>query len=106
ERTGDNASLRDAIEHYRAALEAYAQQDAPLDVALTHSNLGQALRVLGEHEGDSDMLAGAVTSCRSALQVYTRDASPLEWAMASTNLANALVALAATNSGVEHLEEA
>ena len=60
---------------------------------MTQSNLGQALRVLGERDNDRDLLAEAVTACRAALDVYTREATPLEWAMASTNLANALAAL-------------
>ena len=93
ERTGDTASLREAVDHYRAALEEYARQESPIDVAITQSNLGQALRVLGERDNDRDMLTEAVAACRAALAVYTREATPLEWAMASTNLANALTAL-------------
>ena len=62
-------------------------------MAVTQSNLGQALRVLGERDNDRDMLTEAVAACRAALAVYTREATPLEWAMASTNLANALTAL-------------
>ena len=34
----------DALEHYRAALEEYSYQESPIDVAITQSNLGQALR--------------------------------------------------------------
>ena len=50
ERTGDTASLREAVDHYRAALEEYTRQESPIDVAVTQSNLGQALRVLGERD--------------------------------------------------------
>ena len=64
ERTGDTAALRDAVDHYRAALNEYAQQEPPLDMALTQSNLGQALRVLGERDRDSGALADAVAACR------------------------------------------
>ena len=71
ERTGDTASLREAVDHYRAALEEYARQELPIDVAMTQSNLGQALRVLGERDSDRDMLAEAVAACRAALAVYT-----------------------------------
>ena len=67
-------------------------------MAVTQSNLGQALRVLGERDNDHDTLVEAVTACRAALNVYTREATPLEWAMASTNLANALAALNDTAS--------
>ncbi len=93
ERTGHTASLREAVDHYRAALEEYTRQESPIDVAVTQSNLGQALRVLGARDGDRDMLAEAAAACRAALAVYTREATPLEWAMASTNLANALTEL-------------
>jgi tetratricopeptide (TPR) repeat protein len=102
ERTGDSASLREAIDHYRAALEEYSEQESPIDVAITQSNLGQALRVLGERDRDRGLLAEAVAACRAALAVYTREATPLEWAMASTNLGNALTAL----DDVPSLEEA
>jgi tetratricopeptide (TPR) repeat protein len=102
ERTGDTTALREAVEHYRAALEEYTSQESPIDVAVTQSNLGQALRVLGERESDGQLLVEAAAACRAALAVYTRDATPLEWAMASTNLANALTALNQASS----LEEA
>jgi tetratricopeptide (TPR) repeat protein len=93
ERTGDTASLRQAVDHYHAALDEYTRQESPIDVAVTQSNLGQALRILGERDKDRDLLAEAVAACREALSVYTREATPLEWAMASTNLANALTSL-------------
>jgi len=93
ERTGDTAALREAVEHYRAALEEYTRQESPIDVAVTQSNLGQALRVLGERDGDRALLEQAAAACRAALAVYVREVTPLEWAMASTNLANALTAL-------------
>ena len=77
----------------RAALEEYAEQRFADRYRVTQSDLGQALRVLGERDKDRDLLAEAVAACRAALAVYTREATPLEWAMASTNLANALTAL-------------
>ncbi len=108
----DPAALNDAIGCYRAALEAYlpaapsatsALADltpadrALADWALTQSNLGQALRLLGERTGDAasatQHLREAIAACEAALAVTVRDAAPEEWAMTTTNLANALVAL-------------
>jgi hypothetical protein len=100
--TGDTAALREAVDHYRAALDEYTRQESPVDIAITQSNLGQALRVLGERDHDRGLLTEAVACCCAARAVYTRDAMPVEWAMASTNLANALAAL----DDVASLEEA
>jgi tetratricopeptide (TPR) repeat protein len=79
------------------------------DWALTQSNLGQALRLLGERSGDTPdgtpngapdgtpngthHLHEAVAACEAALAATARDAAPEERAMVTTNLANALAAL-------------
>jgi tetratricopeptide (TPR) repeat protein len=114
----DPDALIDAIGCYRAALEVYALSAtaagpvtspgtapmAPLgaapalsDWALTHSNLGQALRLLGERIEDTQSsaqhLREAVAACEVALTATPQDAAPEEWAMTATNLANALAAL-------------
>jgi tetratricopeptide (TPR) repeat protein len=114
----DPDALIDAIGCYRAALGVYALSataagpvlppgTAPMpplgaapvlsDWALTHSNLGQALRLLGERSKDTQSsaqhLREAVSACEVALTATTRDATPEEWAMTATNLANALAAL-------------
>jgi hypothetical protein len=77
----------------------------PADWALTQSNLGQALRLLGERTGDTPNgsqsgapngthhLHEAVAACEAALAATARDAAPEERAMVTTNLANALAAL-------------
>jgi hypothetical protein len=62
------------------------------DAAMTHTNLADALRVLGERTGDARALGASVEACRAALSVYTRAAFPRDWAMTTTNLANALAA--------------
>jgi len=107
----DPDALHDAIGCYRAALEVYASAATPAgaasangaspDWALTQSNLGQALRLLGERTGDTpsgtpsgtQLLHAAVTACEAALAATARQAGSAEWAMTTTNLANALAAL-------------
>jgi tetratricopeptide (TPR) repeat protein len=59
---------------------------------MTQSNLGHALRVLGEQLNDAVVQQQAIDACRAALAIYTRAATPRDWAMTSTNLANALAA--------------
>ena len=59
---------------------------------MTQSNLGHALRLLGEQLNDDVLLQQAIGACRAALEIYTLEAAPRDWAMTSTNLANALAA--------------
>jgi tetratricopeptide (TPR) repeat protein len=107
----DPDALHDAIGCYRAALEVYASAATPAgsasadwalaDWALTQSNLGQALRLLGERTGDTPNgtqngthhLRAAIAAGEAALAATARDAAPEAWAMTATNLANALAAL-------------
>jgi hypothetical protein len=52
----------------------------PLHWAETQSNLGIALRLLGEREAGTARLEEAVAAFRAALEVRTRQRMPLEWA--------------------------
>jgi tetratricopeptide (TPR) repeat protein len=65
----------------------------PFDWAMTQSNLGMALRSLGEREGDPARLEQAVAAYRAALQERTRERVPLQWARTQTNLGTALWSL-------------
>jgi tetratricopeptide (TPR) repeat protein len=116
----DPDALIDAIGCYRAALEAYSPAATPAasaladrtlaDWALTQSNLGQALRLLGEWTGvtasATQHLREAVAACEAALAVTAREAKPEEWAMTTTNLANALAALGARAGDMDCLRRA
>lgn len=99
------------------AMPEWARTDAALadraraDWALTQSNLGQALRLLGERTGDPPVgspsqgtppygastgmhyLREAAAAGEAALAATAEDAAPEERAMVSTNLANALAAI-------------
>ena len=46
----------------------------------TQSNLGDALRALGEREGGTARLEEAVAAYRAALEEQTRERVPLDWA--------------------------
>ena len=53
---------------YREALEERTRERAPLDWATTQSNLGDALRTLGERESGTARLEEAVGVDRAALE--------------------------------------
>ena len=48
--------LAQAVEAYREALQVYTRDRGPFDWAATQSNLGNALRTLGEREGGTERL--------------------------------------------------
>src|SRR5690242_21327641 len=52
ERESGTARLEEAVAIYRAALEERTRERVPLDWAITQSNLGKALQILGERERD------------------------------------------------------
>jgi tetratricopeptide (TPR) repeat protein len=92
-RRDDNGALRDAIAHYRAALETIRREEAPLDWAITQRNLGVILQILAEREADSVGLTAAVEAFRAALQVISKDGFPQIWAAVQNRLGTALYRL-------------
>src|SRR5260370_31852391 len=78
----------------------------PLGWAITNSNLGNALRRLGDREQKTATLRMAVEAYGSALEVLTRERVPLAWAQTQHNLGRTLRALARHETGTKHLEEA
>jgi exonuclease VII small subunit len=66
---------------------------------MTQTNLGAALRLLGERESGTARLEEAVAAFREALQEFTRARVPLKWAMTQMNLGNALATLGGRESG-------
>jgi len=103
---GRNAPLREAIKGYKAALEEWTRERAPLDWATTQNNLGNALLGLGERESGTERLEAAVAAYRSALEFRTRERVPLAWAMTQNNLGSALATLGARESGTGRLDAA
>ena len=89
ERENSAARLQEAVAAYRAALQEYTRERAPLDWATTQNNLGLVLWRLGEREFTTARLEEAVTAFRAALKERTRERVPLLWAMTQNNLGSA-----------------
>jgi tetratricopeptide (TPR) repeat protein len=105
--TGDlRANRHYAGACYRAALEVYTRQSAPIAWALMQNALGDALK------READLLAGAeqaallaqaVAAHRAALEVFSRNTLPAGWALAQNNLGNALSQRARLAVGAERI---
>jgi tetratricopeptide (TPR) repeat protein len=110
---GDHSALLRSITVYEAALLEFSRERAPIDWAMTQSNLGNALFAVGEREVGTARLEQAVAAHLAALQEMTRDCVPDYWAMAQNNLGNALsvlgeleIGLAKTGIGIARLQHA
>jgi hypothetical protein len=82
-------------------LQELTRARAPLEWAETETNLGNALRVLGERESGTARLDEAVAAYREALQERTRERVPLQWAKSTGNQGVALVLLAERRGDAE-----
>lgn len=100
ERESGSASLEQAIEAYRAALEV----ETGSDWAKIQMNLGNALEALGSRETGTARLEQAVAAYNAALDVQPRDQFPEQWAMIQINLGIALRAGGAREAGTERLK--
>lgn len=105
-REGGTVRLEQAVAAYRAALEEWTRQRAPLQWAMTQNNLCAALRTIGEREGGTARLEEAVVACRAALKERTRARFPLDWALTQNNLGAALRTLGKREGSTARLEEA
>ena len=76
------------------------------DWASGQSNIGLALRSLGDMTGDLKYLAEALAACRSALDVYTREDNLGYWVSEQTNLAKILKSLGQRQKDPAILEDA
>jgi tetratricopeptide (TPR) repeat protein len=103
---GDNAALVQAIEGFRHQLDLYSRGTSPDGWAMTQTDLGTALGVLGERESGTARLEEAVAAFRAALLEWTRERVPLDWAGTQNNLGTALASLGERESGTARLEEA
>jgi tetratricopeptide (TPR) repeat protein len=103
---GDNNALRLAIERCNRLLDLQSRARVPLDWARTQTNLGMALRTLGERESGTARLEEAVAAYRAALEAMPRARVPLDWARTQNNLANAFLRLGERENGTARLEEA
>lgn len=102
----ETAKLEKLVAAYREALKDFIRGRAPLDWAVTRSDLGNALAALGEREGRTATLEEAVAIYREALNEFTRESAPLQWAAIENNLGDALATIGKEGSGTLRLEEA
>jgi tetratricopeptide (TPR) repeat protein len=103
---GDNGALLSAIERHKQMVKLTPRERLPLDWAATQTNLGNALRILGERETGTAKLDEAVAVYREALQERTRERVPLHWAETQNNLGLALWRLGERDTGSARLQEA
>ena len=75
---------------YQEALKEWTRESVPLDWAMTQSNLGTALSILGERRWDEGKLEEAVAAYQGALKEWTRERVPLGWAGTQNDLGNVL----------------
>ena len=75
-----------------------------MDWAMTQTNLGNVLAILGQKRGDEALLKDAVTAYEAALNQRTQERVPMDWAMTWGNLGEALCRLGALKREAETIE--
>ena len=91
---------------HQSVLAEQPRDRAPLKWAAAMSNLGIALRLIGEREDDTAMLQAAVSAHRGALVEFRRERSEYQWARTQCYLGLDLLHLGEREVGTGHLEEA
>lgn len=100
--------FEEAVAAYKDALGIYTLDSAPLEYALTQSNLGHAT---GDHaellmgEEKKEKLQEAVAAYREALRILTLETAPEDYAMTQTNLGHAMEDQADLLTGDEKLRK-
>ncbi|MBN1202172.1 MAG: TIR domain-containing protein [Anaerolineae bacterium] len=105
--TGDRrANLGRAVAAFEEALRFYTPEAAPLDYAMTQTNLGAAYADLAEIEDRAGNLARAVAAFQEALRFRTPETAPLDYAMTQNNLGTTYADLAAIEDRAGNLKRA
>ena len=102
----DTERLVEAVVAFHAALEERTRERVPFEWAATQSNLGTALRTIGERENRIEQLKEAVAAYRLALQEVRTQTRTHDWARTQNKLGIALQRVAALESEMEWLEDA
>ena len=100
------AYLELSINAYQQALLEHTRERVPIDWARVQSNLGTALRTLGERESGIRLLEQAVKAYQQALLERTRERVPPYWAQTQNNLGNALSFLGERAADAQRLDQA
>jgi tetratricopeptide (TPR) repeat protein len=92
--TDERARLREAlaVQSFEDGLSVVTLTDHPVEYAMLHNNLGNALQYASSSHG-VDNIVRALSAYDEALKVRTRSATPLEYANTIANRANALTNL-------------
>ncbi|MBM3951635.1 MAG: hypothetical protein FJ311_09300 [Rhodospirillales bacterium] len=98
--------LQQAIDHYRAAAEAFGRDKGAYEWAMAERLLGSELLALAERSDDKTALAGALAALQAAAQALTRETAPRDWAAVQHRLGIALQRMHEQTSSVEHLKQA
>jgi hypothetical protein len=93
EHKGENSALIVSMTVYRAVLEEWTRERAPLAWAMTQNNLGAALQTLAARESGTSRLEEAVAAYRAALKEFTPEAASYWFEVAQRNLARCLASL-------------
>jgi len=83
---GDAALFQDAARYFNAALDAYDQDQTPLEWAETQYNLGLVNQALGRLCDDARSFKAAIDAYTGALSVWTRDVAAEDWMYAMHQL--------------------
>lgn len=98
--------MKQAIDHYLAALSLIDVATAPETFAVANANLGLAYLTSPMTEASDLLRIGiAVQSMREALTVFSAETHPDRWSSTQLNLANALVYMPSTHQA-ENIAEA
>lgn len=106
ELAGETAALAEAAQVYAAAGRLLSEQDAPLEWACAHLELGRVLMELGEREGRPERYLAAALHFKPASDVFSHLKQFDSWAMAQLGLADALRAQGEVQGDIVTLNEA
>ncbi len=106
EMVGETAALAEAASVYADAGRLLSEQDAPLDWATQHLELGRILMLLGYREGRTERFLAAALHFKPAADVFSGLRETDAWARAQLGLAEALRAQGEVQGDIVILSEA
>ena len=87
---GDTSLYQRAAEAYRGCLEAFSEDETPVEWASIQKNLGAVLQAVAERTNDEEVLGDAADALRAALKVLSINEHPFEWAAVQNRLGEVL----------------
>ncbi|MGE3871409.1 MAG: caspase family protein [Parvibaculaceae bacterium] len=105
-RENSTARMAQAASAYRAAMEVYSRERAPLKWAAMQSNLGMLLQEHGLRERGTAKMHEAEAVYRAVLMVRSRESDAYGWAATMNNLGNTLNTIGEREQDIDKLAEA